>query len=313
MSSTLSIAAVLLGALIVWEMVSASIERYLARTDGDGNPLERSARARTLLPMLRNALMVVLVVMVGLIVLSELGVDIAPLLAGAGVVGVAIGFGSQKLVQDVITGAFILFEDTIAIGDAVKIADHAGTVEAMTIRTIRLRDVNGQIHTLPFSSVATVTNMSRDFAYYIFDIGVSYREDIDQVMGVLKDLGAEMQADPDWGPSMSEAIEVFGIDKFDASAVVVRGRLKTAPGKQWAAGREFNRRVKNRFDELGIEMPYPTTTLYFGQARDGSAPPANLRMVETKTPPPPATPEEPEAFTGDPVDYPVSGEAGGSG
>ncbi|MTJ81161.1 MAG: mechanosensitive ion channel [Telmatospirillum sp.] len=282
-SSVLSIVAVLVTALILWELVNASIERYLAQTDADGNTVERGARARTLLPLLRNVVMVVLIVVVTLIVLSELGVNIAPLLAGAGVVGVAIGFGSQKLVQDVITGAFILFENTIAVGEVVKIGDHTGTVEGMTIRTIRLRDGNGNIHTLPFSNVATVVNLSRDFGFYVFDIGVAYRENIDQVISVITDLGEEIRADDAFGPFIIDPVEVFGLDKFTDSAVIVQGRIKTLPGRQAAIGREFNRRVKNRFDELGISMPYPSRTLYFGEDHDGRASPIHVRVSSEET------------------------------
>ncbi|HXP96380.1 MAG TPA: mechanosensitive ion channel domain-containing protein, partial [Telmatospirillum sp.] len=271
-TSTVSIVAVLIGALIFWELVNASIERYLARTDADGRTVERSARVRTLLPLLRNVIMVVLMVVVALIVLSELGINTAPLLAGAGVVGVAIGFGSQKLVQDVITGAFILFENTIAVGDTVKIADHTGTVEGMTIRTMRLRDATGQVHTLPFSNVASVINLSRDFGFHVFELGVSYREDIDSVIEVIKELGEEMRNDAEIGLHLIDPIEVFGIDKFTDSAVVIGGRFKTLPGKQWTVGREFNRRIKKRFDADGILLPYPTTTLFFGEDHRGKAP-----------------------------------------
>jgi small conductance mechanosensitive channel len=310
LSSGVSIMAVLIGSVIAWELVSASIERYMSRTDHDGNVVERSARARTLLPLFRNVVMVCLVVVVTLIVLSEIGINIAPLLAGAGVIGVAIGFGSQKLVQDVITGAFILFEDTIAIGDIVQISEHSGTVESMTIRTLRLRDAIGQVHSIPFSSVSEVINMSRDFAFHQFDIGVSYRENVDDVMGVMKQIGAEMRADPTFGAQMVDDIEVFGIDKFADSAVVIRGRLKTVPGKQWAIGREFNRRIKNRFDELKIELPFPTTTMYFGQNRDGTAPAAQVHIVERS----PDRLQDPDAapFTGDAVDFPMS-ESGAAG
>jgi len=269
-SSALSIAAVLAGAMVVWELLNASIERYLGKTDEDGHVIERSARARTLLPLLRNAVMILLSVMVGLIVLSELGVNIAPLLAGAGVVGVAIGFGSQKLVQDVITGAFILFEDTIAVGDTVKIGEHTGTVEAMTIRTLKLRDATGQVHTLPFSAVSSVVNQSRDFAYYLFDLGVSYQADVDQVMETIRTVGEEMRGEEAWSPIVTDAIEVMGLHKFDASSVVIRGRLKTIPNKQWAAGREFNRRIKLAFDAKGIEIPYPTQTVYYASPKDGA-------------------------------------------
>ena len=230
-------------------------------------------------PLLRNAVMVVMVVVVGLIILSELGINIAPLLAGAGVVGVAIGFGAQKLVQDVITGAFILFEDTIAVGDIVKIGDHSGTVEGMTIRTLRLRDVTGRVHTLPFSSVGIVINMSREFSFHLFEIGISYRENVDEVMLVMQQVGMEMRSDPYWERQIIDPIEIFGVDKFLDSAVVISGRLRTLPGQQWAAGREYNRRIKNRFDELGIEMPYPHTTLYFGEDKNGHAPAANIRLT----------------------------------
>jgi small conductance mechanosensitive channel len=278
LSSAISITAVLVGALLIWEQASLSIERYLSKTDADGRAVERSSRIRTLLPLLRHMLLVVLIILVVLIVLSELGLNIAPLLAGAGVVGVAIGFGSQKLVQDVITGAFILFEDTIAIGDTVKLDEHAGVVEGMTIRTLRLRDGNGNIHTIPFSNIKTVTNMSRDFGCHVFDVGVSYHEDVDQVIEVIRTLGDELRADPAIGANITEPIEVFGVDKFADHAVVIQGRLKTLPGKQWDVGREFNRRLKKRFDEVGIELPYPTTTLYFGTNKDGQAATAHVQL-----------------------------------
>lgn len=311
LSSLVSIAAVLIGALIVWELVNSAIERYLSKnTDKDGNAIERSARARTLLPLLRNLVMIVLVVLVSLIVLSELGVNIAPLLAGAGVVGVAIGFGSQKLVQDVITGAFILFEDTIAVGDSIKVGEHSGSVEAMTIRTIRLRDANGQVHTLPFSSVSTIVNMSRDFSFYNFDIGVSYREDVDEVMGVIKQVGAELKADPDWSASINDEIEVFGLDRFGDSAVMIRGRIKTNPSKQAPVGREFNRRIKQRFDALNIEIPSPVMTVYFGQDKDGNANPLRVVSGLAHTAPPHAPAGAPPApFTGNRGDYPMGAPA----
>lgn len=280
-SSAVSIVAVLVGALIIWELVSGAIERYLQATNGDGEKLERSARARTLLPLLRNALLILLSIMVALIVLSELGVNIAPLLAGAGVVGIAIGFGSQKLVQDVITGAFILFEDTIAVGDVVNLGSHGGVVEAMSIRAIRLRDTAGAVHTVPFSAVGTVINMSKQFAFAVFDIGVAYREDPDQVMALMRDIGKEMREDPAFGPLVVEDLEILGLERFDASAVVIRARFKTVPLKQWTISREFNLRLKRRFDAEGVEMPFPQTTVWFGEDKKGYAPPARLQAVDS--------------------------------
>ncbi|MDA8231453.1 MAG: mechanosensitive ion channel [Magnetospirillum sp.] len=254
LASAISIVAVLLGALIVWELVSGAIERYLSSTDSNGCRIQRSARARTLLPLARNALMIVIVVMAALIVLSQLGINIAPLLAGAGIVGIAVGFGSQKLVQDVITGAFILFEDTIAVGDVVKLDSHSGTVEAISIRAIRLRDGNGAIHTIPFSAVGTVVNMSREFAYAVFEVGVAYSEDTDRVTETLTAVGAELCSDPAFAPLVADRLEVQGVERFDGSAVVVKARLKTQPMKQWAVTREFNRRMKMAFDVAGIKM-----------------------------------------------------------
>ena len=282
--SALSIAVVTVLALIVWEAISSAIERYLTRTDADGTLIERSARTRTLLPLLRNAVLVVLTVMVSMIVLSELGVDIAPLLAGAGVVGLAIGFGAQKLVQDVITGVFILFEDSIAVGDVVKVSGLAGVVEAISIRFIRLRDLSGNVHTVPFSAVDTVTNMTKDFSYYVFEVGVGYREDTDEVTEVLKEIGAEMQDDPEFGRLILAPFEVLGVDQFADSAVIIKARFKTSPIKQWTVGREFNRRMKQRFDELGIEIPFPHTTIYFGEDKQGEAPAARIRTEPEAAP-----------------------------
>lgn len=302
--SAVAIGAVLVAAVVIWEAASAAIERYMSQTDEHGNVVERSARARTLLPLLRNVLMIFLVVMVSLIVLSEIGVNIAPLLAGAGVVGLAVGFGSQKLVQDVITGAFILFEDTISVGDIVKVDTHAGVVEAMTIRTLKLRDLTGQVHTIPFSSVTTVVNMTKDFSHYLLDVGVAYREDVDEVIGVMKGIAEELRQDPVHGPNIIEPLEVLGLDRFDASSVVIRARLKTLPGKQWGAGREFNRRMKKRFDELGIEIPFPHQTIYFGEDKEGRAPPLHLNIDRMARPARPerAKPAEQKAPL---TDFPV--------
>ena len=276
LNAAFSIVAVLVLAVLAWELLSSAIETYLNRADESGNVVERSARARTLLPLLRNFVLVVLIVMVTLIVLSELGVDIAPLLAGAGVVGLAIGFGSQKLVQDVITGAFLLFEDAIAVGDVVSVAGKAGLVEGLSIRTIRLRDLSGSVHTIPFSAVDAVTNLTKEFAFAVFEVGVAYREDTDEVSEVLREIGAGMQDDPELGPLIIEPLEVLGVDQFADSAVIIKARIKTLPIRQWTVMREFNRRMKKRFDELGIEIPFPHQTLYFGVDKQGGAPPARV-------------------------------------
>jgi small conductance mechanosensitive channel len=202
--------------------------------------------------------MVLLITVVSLVTLSEIGVNIAPLLAGAGVIGLAIGFGSQTLVKDVITGLFILFEDTISVGDVVDVGGgHSGLVEAITIRTIKLRDQAGGVHSIPFSQVNSVLNMTKDFSYYVFDIAIGYGEDPDRVIGAIKDLGAELQATPQFGRVILEPIEIMGVDAFRDNAFVIKARIKTRPIQQWNVGREFNRRMKLRFDEMGITIPLP--------------------------------------------------------
>ncbi|HSR71733.1 MAG TPA: mechanosensitive ion channel family protein, partial [Kiloniellales bacterium] len=224
-----------------------------------------------------NATRVILGVVVVMIVFSELGVDIAPLLAGAGVVGLAIGFGAQTLVKDVITGVFILLEGSVRVGDVVDLGGHAGIVESLTIRTVVLRDLQGTVHVVPFSSVTTVRNMTMDYAYAFMDVGIAYREDVDQVIEVLKEVGADLQADETFGPEILEPLEVLGLDSFGDSSVNIRIRLKTRPIKQWMIRREFNRRMKRVFDERGIEIPFPHRTLYFGVDKEGKAPPAYIR------------------------------------
>ncbi|WP_291721089.1 mechanosensitive ion channel family protein [Magnetospirillum sp. 64-120] len=277
--SLISIGAALLFTQIIWRLVSGAIRRYLERTDADGNTIERSRRVRTLLPLLRLVVRVVLTAMVVLIVLSELGVNIAPLLAGAGVVGIAVGFGAQKLVQDVITGIFILIEDTISLGDVVRIGSLSGVVEGMSIRALKLRDASGNLHSIPFSSVDSITNMSKDFAFAVFDVGVAYAEDVDRVIGVLEDLGAQMRADPLWADKISEPLEILGLDRFEASSVVIKARFKTKPLQQWSVMREFNKRMKKRFDADGIEIPFPQMTLWFGDGQLAKLAPVTVGEV----------------------------------
>jgi len=253
-----TILVVLILAVIAWETVSVLIEVTLTGVDAKGRGRHRSARARTLLPLFRNAFLVVLVTVVSLITLSELGVNIAPLLAGAGVVGVAVGFGSQTLVKDVITGLFILFEDTISVGDVVDVGGgHSGVVEAMSIRTIRLRDYSGAVHSIPFSAVNTVTNMTKDFSYAVFDVQVAYAENPDRVSEVMSAIAEEMRADPAWKREILAPLEIAGLDKLADSGIVIKARLKTKPSQQWAVGREYNRRIFLRFAELGISIPFP--------------------------------------------------------
>jgi len=199
------------------------------------------------------------------------------------VVGLAIGFGAQTLVKDIITGIFILTEDQIAVGDVVRIGTHSGLVEQLTLRTIRLRDLAGNVHIIPFSEVTTVENMTKDFSRYVFEVGVAYREDTDEVAQVLYDIADELRADEVYGPLIVAPFEVMGVDSFGDNAVNIRARITTQPIQQWKVGREFNRRMKKRFDELGIEIPFPHRTLYFGVDKDGNAPEGRIALVQPKS------------------------------
>jgi len=207
----------------------------------------------------------VLLIVVGLMVLSDLGVNIAPLLAGAGVLGIAIGFGSQKLVQDVITGLFLLLENTMQVGDVVTAGGLTGVVEYLSIRSIRLRSEDGSMHVIPFSAVTTVTNMTRDFGHAVIEAQVSYEDDFDEVVAVMREIVTEMRAEPAWADDIRDDLEVWGLDRFADSAIVVKARIRVGPFARWSVKREFNRRMKLRFDEHGIEIPYPHQQLVMSQ------------------------------------------------
>ncbi|HWL81036.1 MAG TPA: mechanosensitive ion channel domain-containing protein [Roseomonas sp.] len=253
-SSGISFALTVLAAVLVWEVANAALRRHLERLSRDAEAA-RSARVRTLLPMLRTSLLVVILLFVGFNLLTQIGVNVAPLLAGAGVVGLALGFGSQKLVQDVITGIFLLFEDAMAVGDVVNLGGKAGVVEQLSIRSIKLRDLDGSVHIIPFSTVTSVTNMTRDFSFAVLDVQVSYLESTDRVVEVLQALCQEMRAESRWSMAIRDELEVLGVDSLHTNGPVVRVRIKTEPIKRWEVKREMNRRIRQRFDELGIEIP----------------------------------------------------------
>lgn len=256
LGSVTSISLTLLLALVVWEAANAAIARHLDQLSANA-ATARSARVRTLLPMLRTVLGIVVTIFITLNVLAEIGVNVAPLLAGAGVIGLAVGFGSQTLVRDVITGVFLLFEDSVAVGDVVTLGGLSGTVEQLSIRSIRLRAVNGDVHIIPFSAVTTVTNQTRDYGYAVIDLVVDYDADTDLVASALSEVGTVMRADDAWSGSIMAAIEVMGVERMSDMGVVVRARMKTEPARRWAVSRELNRRVKLRCGELGIMISPP--------------------------------------------------------
>jgi small-conductance mechanosensitive channel len=212
------------------------------------------------------------------------GINITPILAGVGILGLAVGFGAQTLVKDIINGLFILVEDSISVGDVVNIRNTGGLVEAVNLRTIRLRDLQGSVHIIPNSQVEMITNMTKDYSYYVLDVGIAYREDTDEVVAALQEIDTEMRADPAFAPDMLEPIEILGVERFADSAVVIRARLKTKPIRQWTVGREFNRRMKKLFDARGIEIPFPHHTIYWGEPKRGAVAPPQLHIDNQETP-----------------------------
>jgi len=219
--------------------------------------LERAKRARTLGSLVRNVASALIAGIAVLMVLKELGIDIAPVLAGAGVAGLAIGFGAQTLVRDIISGFFLILEDQVRVGDAAAINGQGGLVEAINLRTIVLRDSEGTVHVFPNGAINTLANRSKEFSYYVIDLGISYREDPDRVTRVLRDIGAGMQADEKYRPMILAPIEVLGVNAFGDWAVQLQLRIKTVPLKQWEVGRELRRRILKVFEEQGIEIPFP--------------------------------------------------------
>jgi small-conductance mechanosensitive channel len=249
--ATIGIAA--LAAAVIWEASNALMDRQLNALSREGHHA-RAARLRTFQPMLRTILLCTIVAVVGLTALSEIGVNVAPLLAGAGIVGIAIGFGSQKLVQDLITGLFLLLENTVQVGDIVTVSGLSGTVENVSIRTIRLRAGDGSVHIVPFSAVTTLTNSSRGAGNAAVSVNVSYREDTDRAGQVLKDIVAEMRSEPEYRQAIRGDLELWGIDKVDGSMASIVGQIRCTDSGRWPVQREFNRRMKRRFQECGIEI-----------------------------------------------------------
>lgn len=251
------------------------LERLLSKAEE-----QRRRRMKTIMPIFENGIKIGTVFVGGVLILNKMGVNVGPILAGAGIVGLAVGFGAQTFVKDLINGLFIIFEEVFNVGDVISIAGKTGVVEMVGIRAIRLRDIDGSLHLIPNSEINIISNMTKGFSRALLDIGVAYREDVDYVMGVLRELGDEMLSDPDWQKDILEPLEILGVDRFEDSQVVIRARFTTRPLRQWAVRREFLRRVKKRFDELGIEIPFPHLTLYMGKPKEGQAPPMNVYLLK---------------------------------
>lgn len=262
-------------ALKMAKRVSHGLVRFVTRQKEDE---EFQKRTKTLGEVIRYVIVLIIFAVTTMTILKELGIDIGPILAAAGIAGLAIGFGAQSLVKDVISGFFILLEDQIRVGDVVKISEKGGLVEKVGLRTTVLRDLHGNVHYVPNGSIAVVTNMTKEYSRYVFDIGVAYREDVDEVIEVIRGIDEEMRNDPAFKDDILEPIEIMGLDQFANSAIIIKARTTTMPMKQWRVGREFNRRIKKKFDERNIEIPFPHVTLYMGEGKDGKSPP--LRVIK---------------------------------
>lgn len=239
------------------------IKHMESGTDIDTTEMEK--RIDTLLKILRSMIKIIVWLMIGMLILRKIGIDIAPIIAGAGIVGLAIGFGAQELVRDFISGFFMLLENQIRNGDVAIINGTGGLVEHVGMRTIVLRDLSGVVHIFQNGKINTLSNMTKNWSGMVFDIGVAYKEDTDRVVDVIQQVADEQRADPDFKNKILEPIEIFGVDQFGDSAVVIKARFKTKPIEQWAVGREFRRRLKKAFDDQGIEIPFPHRTVYWGE------------------------------------------------
>ena len=275
-----SVALILLVAFGLWLALTSFVD-YKLNPEFGAVP---TSRETTLLTLLRNAATIALVILTLMFVLSEIGLDIGPLLASAGVLGLAIGFGAQKMVQDIITGVFIQFENVINVGDVITVGGTTGTVEKLSVRSVSLRDVQGVFHMIPFSTVDMVSNYMRGFAYALTDMGIAYRENTEEAKQAMFDAFDRMiENEPDTAASIMGGLEWFGVQSLGDSAVVLRTRIKTDPGKQWAIGRMFNGYLKTVFDERGIEIPFPQQTIWLGENKDGTTQPFKIDGPKSDT------------------------------
>jgi small conductance mechanosensitive channel len=267
MITALRVVAIIVVAWIVIGLAQRGIRSFRVRIASRLDDGEALKRAETLGRVFRYLVAVVVCLVAGMLVLSEIGISVAPILGAAGVAGLAIGFGAQSLVKDYFNGFFLLLENQIRQGDVVKIADHSGLVEEVTLRYVRLRDYDGNVHFVPNGEIRSVVNLSRDFAQAVVDVGVAYREDVDRVTDVMFDAARQLRRDKEYGPKILDDFELAGVERWSESAIVIRGRFRVAPLQQWAVRREYLKRLKAAFDANGIEIPFPQMTLHRPAAR----------------------------------------------
>jgi len=237
----------------------------MMRKSGTTTEFELEKRADTIGSVARKSIIFLIWTIALLMVLQKLGFEIAPLLASLGVVGVAVGFGAQSLVKDMLAGIFLLLENQIRVNDVAVINGTGGLVEEINLRTTVLRGENGAVHIFPNGSIVTLSNLTRDYSYYIFEVSVDYASDTDQAVAELRRIAEGIAHEEEFKDSILAPLEVFGVEKLGDSGVVVKARFKTLPGKQFPVGREMNRRIKMRFADAGIQIPFPTRTIHLVQ------------------------------------------------
>jgi len=270
------IVLILIAAIVLQGVASRLIRTF--RTFMERRDPGQQSRIQTLGRVFRYIAAVVIWLLAGMLVLGELGISVAPVLATAGVAGLAVGFGAQSLVKDYFTGFFLLLEDQIRQGDVVDFGSQSGVVEEVTLRYVRLRNFDGHVFFVPNGEIKVVKNMTRDFAQAVIRVGIAYREEVDEAFEVMKEVGKEMREDPVFGPNLAADLEIIGVDEWGDSSVNLICRLKVVPPiQQWSIRREFLRRLKHAYDARGIEIPFPHLTVYAGELKDGSAPAFQLK------------------------------------
>jgi small-conductance mechanosensitive channel len=272
-TSGLRVLLIAVAMLVLLALLKRGVAKLSSLYEGTLPGPAQIKRAYTLTHIVRDVARLVILFVGMTMILSEGGVDLKPVLAAAGLGGLAIGFGAQSLVKDLISGFFILWEDSVRVGDVVEVAGVAGLVEEVELRTIKLRDVSGNVHVVPNGVIDKVKNLTKDYSYYVFDIGVAYRENVDEVMEVLQEIAEDLRRDSRFADDILEPLEMLGVDQFKDSAVMIKCRIKTEPLKQWRVGREMNRQIKNTFDAKGIEIPFPYQPSYWGEPKKGMPPP----------------------------------------
>ncbi len=267
---------ILIIAAVVMRLVSVLLKRLRPvvvgrlRKEGLEDDGELDKRIDTLFGILKSVIKVIVWLILVMLILKQLGIDVAPIIAGAGILGLAVGFGAQELVRDFISGFFMLLENQVRAGDVAIVNGTGGMVESVGLRTIVLRDLAGTVHTIQNGKINSLSNMTKEWSAMVFDIGVAYKEDADQVMKVMARVDDDLRSDENFGSLILQPMEIFGVDSFGDSAVVIKGRIKTKPIQQWTVGREYRRRLKIAFDKEGIEIPFPHRTIYWGNEMDPS-------------------------------------------